>query len=115
MTTAFITTRQRGHNSGLASGTSDRSACAPQCGQNFSPANIIPKHFGQATVASRAPQCSHTGASVETVAPHDGQFSVSAGIRISFHNSPFNNHNSILAITFFAQNCTRQNGPTQRR
>jgi hypothetical protein len=56
--------------------------------------NIIPKHFGQATVASRAPQCSHTAASVETVAPHDGHFSVSAGMGISFHNSLFTFQNS---------------------
>ena len=42
--------------SGLAAAVSTRSALAPQCEQNFSPANIIPKHDGQATVASRAPQ-----------------------------------------------------------
>jgi hypothetical protein len=94
MTTAFITTRQRGQISGLASATSVRSALAPQCEQNFSPTNIMPKHLGQATVASRAPQCSHRVASVEAAAPHIGQFSVSAGIRFSFRYSLFTIQNS---------------------
>jgi hypothetical protein len=62
--------------------------------------NIIPKHFGQATVASRAPQCSHTAESVETVAPHDGQFSVSAGMGISFHISLFTVRNSQFHYIF---------------
>ena len=116
MTTAFITTLQRGHNSGFGgSATSTRSACAPQCEQNFSPTNIIPKHDGQATVASRAPQCSHRVASVEAAAPHIGQLRVSAGIRFSFHHSLFKIHNSPLAITFFVQICLLSTiGPAQR-
>jgi hypothetical protein len=81
---------------------------APQCEQNFSPANINPKHDGQATVASRAPQCSHRAASVEAAAPHIGQFSVSAGM-ISFHNSLFNIPDSPSAITFCVRICTFQN------
>jgi hypothetical protein len=43
--------------------------------------NIMPKHFGQATVANRAPQCSQFGASLVTAAPHVGQLNVSIGIR----------------------------------
>lgn len=42
--------------------------------------NIIPKHDGHATVASRAPQYKHCGESVEAAAPHIGQLSVSACI-----------------------------------
>jgi hypothetical protein len=42
--------------------------------------NIIAKHDGQATVASREPQNWHAGASVELAAPQFGQFSVSACI-----------------------------------
>jgi len=40
--------------------------------------NIIAKHEGQATVASREPQNWHSGASVEVAAPQLGQLSVSA-------------------------------------
>jgi hypothetical protein len=40
--------------------------------------NIIAKHEGQATVASREPQNRHSGASVEVAAPQLGQLSVSA-------------------------------------
>src|SRR5207247_1805983 len=67
-------------SSGAAPAASVRSALAPQCEQNFAPTNIIPKHEGHATVASRAPQCSHWVASVEAGAPHIGQLSVSACI-----------------------------------
>jgi hypothetical protein len=42
--------------------------------------NIMPKHEGQATVASREPQYWHSGASVDVAAPHIGQLSVSACI-----------------------------------
>jgi hypothetical protein len=58
------------------------AASAPQCGQNFSPINIIPKHFGQATVANRAPQCSQSGASLVTAAPQFGQLNVPMVIKI---------------------------------
>ena len=44
------------------------------------PMNIMPKHEGQATVASREPQYWHSGASVDVAAPHIGQLSVSACI-----------------------------------
>jgi hypothetical protein len=50
--------------------------------------NIMPKHEGQATVASREPQYWHSGASVDVAAPHIGQLSVSACI------------SSILAVEF---------------
>jgi hypothetical protein len=59
--------------------TSVRAALAPQCEQNFSPMNIMPKQDGQATVARRAPQCSQRVAALEAAAPHMGQLSVSAG------------------------------------
>src|ERR1700677_1599880 len=78
ITTAFIPTLQRGHISWAASATSCRSAFAPQCEQNFAPANISPKQDGHATVANRAPQCSHCVASLAAGAPHIGQFNVSA-------------------------------------
>ena len=42
--------------------------------------NIMPKHEGQATVASREPQNRHSAASVDVAAPHIGQLSVSACI-----------------------------------
>jgi hypothetical protein len=80
MRTASIPTRQRGQISWVPSGTSVRSALAPQWEQNFAPTNIIPKQEGQATVASRAPQCSHCVESEEAAAPHIGQLSVSASI-----------------------------------
>jgi hypothetical protein len=50
--------------------------------------NIMPKHEGQATVASRELQYWHSGASVDVAAPHIGQLSVSACI------------SSILAVEF---------------
>src|SRR5882724_5219455 len=59
-----------------------RLGSAPQCEQNFSPTNIIPKHDGQATVAKRALQYSQCVAPVEAEAPQDGHFSVSAGINL---------------------------------
>src|SRR5258706_9857863 len=80
MTTAFISTRQRGQSSGGAPGISVRAAWAPQCEQNFEPTNIMPKQEGQATVARRAPQWSQRVASVEAEAPHIGHLSVSASI-----------------------------------
>ena len=40
----------------------------------------MPKHEGQATVASREPQYMHSAASVDVAAPHIGQLSVSACI-----------------------------------
>jgi hypothetical protein len=42
--------------------------------------NIMPKHEGQATVASREPQYRQSAASVDVAAPHIGQLSVSACI-----------------------------------
>jgi hypothetical protein len=57
-----------------------RAALAPQWQQNLAPRKIIPKHEGQATVASRAPQCRHLVASVEADAPHMGQLRVFASM-----------------------------------
>src|SRR5205809_447157 len=90
MTTAFISTWQRGQSSGGAPGISVRAACAPQCEQNFAPTNIIPKQEGQATVAKRAPQWSQEVESVEAGDPHIGQFSVSASIDSRIVHSTFN-------------------------
>src|SRR5271170_1253857 len=70
ITTACISKLQRGQSSGASAASSVQSAFAPQWEQNFEPTNIIPKHEGQATVASRAPQCSHRGESGEAAAPH---------------------------------------------
>jgi hypothetical protein len=55
--------------------TTFRSAFAPQWEQNFAPTNIIPKHAGQATVASREWQCAQRVASVAAAAPQLGQLS----------------------------------------
>jgi hypothetical protein len=67
-----------GQRSVPLAGISVRCATAPQCEQNFSPTNIIPKHDEQATVASRAPQKAHFVESTEAAAPQEGQRSVSA-------------------------------------
>jgi hypothetical protein len=53
---------------------------APQCEQNFSPANIVPKHDGQVTVARIALQKSHRVAADETAAPQEGHRNVSTGM-----------------------------------
>ncbi|MEP6742204.1 MAG: hypothetical protein ABJB61_06870, partial [bacterium] len=44
------------------------------------PTKIMPKHDGQATVASREPQNRQSGSSIAVAAPQLGQFSVSACI-----------------------------------
>jgi len=67
---------QRGHFNGAASASSARAAAAPQCGQCLLPMNIMPKHEGQATVASREPQKIQVVASDELAAPQFGQLSV---------------------------------------
>jgi len=59
-----------------------RSGRAPQCEQNFSPTNIIPKHDGHATVAKRAWQYPQCVSPVEAEAPQEGHFSVSAGMTV---------------------------------
>jgi hypothetical protein len=61
---------------------------------------MVPKHFGQATVASRAPQWSQRVASVEAGAPHIGQFSVSAGMVVQI--SPFTIPNPSLRPLHFS-------------
>jgi hypothetical protein len=67
-----MTTRQFGQfNAGPTSTGS--AARAPQCGQNRLPTNIIPKHFGQAIVASRVPQYRQDVSSLEIAAPQVGQ------------------------------------------
>jgi hypothetical protein len=53
----------------------------PQCEQNFAPRNIIPKHAGHATVASRELQCSQRVASEAAAAPQLGQFNDCAAMR----------------------------------
>ena len=63
-----------------APGASLRLPFAPQCEQNFAPANITPKHDGQVTVARVVLQKSQRVAADETAAPHEGQRSVSAGM-----------------------------------
>src|SRR5258708_2100337 len=82
MVTGFISTWHRGQSRCSPGWASVRSARAPQCEQNFSPTNIIPKHAGHATVAKRALQYSQCVAPVETEAPQEGHFSVSAGMRL---------------------------------
>jgi hypothetical protein len=72
--------RHRGQHTVVGEEGSSGTALAPQWEQNFSPANIIPKQHGQATVASCAPQCAQLVVSVDAGAPHMGQLSVSAGI-----------------------------------
>jgi hypothetical protein len=79
MTTAFISTRQRGQER-EETVLSARSALAPQCEQNFAPIKIVPKQEGQATVASGVPQWSQRVVSVEAGAPHIGHLSVSVGM-----------------------------------
>jgi hypothetical protein len=78
--TLFIATWQRGHREASAPVASLRFPFAPQCEQNFAPANITPKHVGQVTVASVALQKSQQVAADETAAPQEGQRSVSAGM-----------------------------------
>src|ERR1700722_20507399 len=77
--TLFIATWQRGHREASAPGASLRLPFAPQCEQNFAPANITPKHVGQVTVARVALQKSQRVAADETAGPQDGHRSVSAG------------------------------------
>ena len=57
------------------------AAAAPQRGQCLLPMNIMPKHDGQATVASRELQYWHCVESEETAAPQLKQFRVSACMR----------------------------------
>ncbi len=72
---------QRGHLREVSAPSWMSSAQAPQWGQNFVPANIIPMHFGQATVCKKAWQYWHWVALESTAAPQDGQLSVPASIR----------------------------------
>src|SRR5690349_12081738 len=58
---------------------------APQCEQNFAPANTMPKQDGQATTARREPQWSQVVAPAGTGAPHAGQFIVCAGAVMFSH------------------------------
>jgi hypothetical protein len=80
MTTACMSTWQRGQGSFAAAATSSRAMAAPQWEQNFAPANTIPKQEGHATTARREPQCSHWVAADDTGAPHVGQFIVSGAV-----------------------------------
>jgi len=59
-------------------------ARAPQCEQNLAPWKIIPKHDGQATVASLELQCSQRVESDEIAAPQLGQFNDCAAMRKTF-------------------------------
>jgi hypothetical protein len=69
-----MSARQRGQLRFTASSASSaRAAFAPHRGQCLLPKNIMPKHDGQETVASRALQNKHCAASLETAAPHIGQ------------------------------------------
>lgn len=54
------------------------AAAIPQRGQCLLPVNIMPKHDGHATVASRDSQNWHRVESDETAAPQLKQFKVSA-------------------------------------
>jgi len=71
---------QRGHLVSSAALVVGTTAAAPQRGQCLLPTKIMPKHEGQATVASREPQKRHSGSSVAVAAPQFGQLSVSACI-----------------------------------
>jgi hypothetical protein len=51
-----------GQLSGGASSLTARAARVPQCGQKSIPANIVPKHDGQATVVRIEPQYSQLDA-----------------------------------------------------
>jgi hypothetical protein len=50
--TEVMSILQRGHFSTDSGAAVASAGAAPQCGQNLLPINIIPKHEGQATVAS---------------------------------------------------------------
>src|SRR5437879_361545 len=78
--TAAMFIWQRGHFADADSMSSARAAAAPQCGQCLLPRNIIPKHEGHATVASREPQKTQVEASDELAAPQFGQLSVWASM-----------------------------------
>src|ERR1700730_4476547 len=78
ITTACISTRQRGQLRAGRSSAATRAAAVPQRGQCFVPLNIMPKHDGHDTAASSELQYWHCGASLETAAPQLGQFRVSA-------------------------------------
>jgi hypothetical protein len=72
---------QRGHFKTDRSAPVAATATAPQCGQCLLPMNNIPKHDGQATVASFDSQYWHCDASDEMAAPQFGQLRVCACIR----------------------------------
>src|SRR6185437_12192392 len=80
MRTSSMPSRQRGQSSLTCEATSVRSMAAPQCEQNFAPANTMPKHDGQAARARREPQYSHWVASEGTGAPQVGQFIVAGAV-----------------------------------
>src|SRR5580704_1680978 len=82
--TFFKAALHRGQSRVSEAAASLRSPLAPQCEQNFAPANIIPKQNGQATVARPAPQKLQRVESDETAAPHEGQRSVSTGMVVLF-------------------------------
>jgi len=71
---------QRGHFSTDNCAAVGWMGAAPQCGQYLLPMNIMPKHEGQATVASFDSQYWHCGESDEIAAPQLGQLSVCACI-----------------------------------
>lgn len=84
MVTSRVLTRQRGQGHSVVAGVSTRCTGMPQCEQNFAPRKIIPKHAGQATVASRELQCSQRVASEEAAAPQLGQFNAWAAMGEKF-------------------------------
>src|SRR2546429_3644334 len=80
--TEDISILQRGHFKMESWAAVFCAAVAPQCGQCLLPRNIIPKHDGQATVASFDSQYWHCGESLEIAAPQFGQLRVCASISL---------------------------------
>ena len=75
-----MSSRQRGHFSGVASSETSRVASTPQWGQKRLPWKIGAKHDGQVTVASAHPQYAQAASAVLAGAPQPGHLSTDSGM-----------------------------------